>query len=147
MAYKQKFEEMCAGGEVFGPVPEAAVAAAEADLNVRFPEQYRDFLQGFGSGLFKGTEIYGLPDPEKNDPPLWQDVTKVTKQLREWGQAGTENPAYIPITDDGTGIYFFLDTTASPRTKVVAIGPGVERTVSSDLFAFIVELSEGRIQL
>ncbi|GAB2204989.1 hypothetical protein ROS1_18050 [Roseibium sp. ROS1] len=147
MSYNRKFEEMCAGGEVYGPVPEAAVAAAEADLGVRFPEQYRDFLQRFGSGLIGGVEIYGLPGFEKNDPPLWQDVTKVTKQFRDWGQAGAENPAYIPISDDGTGIYFFLDTKASPRTKILAIGPGVERAISSDLFTFFVDLSEGRIQL
>ena len=147
MAYNHNFEEMCADGETFGPVPEAAVAAAEADLNVKFPEQYRDFLQRYGCGLFRGAEIYGLPDPEQNDPPLWQDVAKVAKQLREWGQAGAENLAYIPIADDGTGVYFFLDTKASPRTKILAIGPGVEREVSSDLFAFVVDLSEGRIQL
>ncbi|WP_322864732.1 SMI1/KNR4 family protein (plasmid) [Aquicoccus sp. G2-2] len=147
MAYNHKFEEMCADGETFGPIPEAAVAAAEADLNVRFPQQYRDFLQRFGAGLFGGAEIYGLPDPEQDDPPFWQDVVKVTKQLREWGQAGAENPAYIPIADDGTGVYFFLDTKASPITKILAIGPGVERAVSTDLFAFVIELSKGRIQL
>ncbi len=147
MTMNQKFEEICAGGEIFGPIPETTIAEAEAGLNVRFPQQYRDFLQRFGSGFFAGIEIYGLPDPEKNDPPLWQDVLKVTKQLREWGQAGAENPAYIPITEDGTGVYFFLDTAASPSTKILAIGPGIERTVSSDLFDFVVDLSEGRVHL
>jgi hypothetical protein len=147
MAMNQKFEEMCASGEVFGSIPETVIIAAEAELNVSFPQQYRDFLRRFGSGLIGGLEIYGLPDPEKNNPPLWQDVVKVTKQLREWAQSGSENPAYVPITEDGTGVFFFLDAAVSPSTRIVAIGPGVEREVSSDFFAFCVDLSEGRIQL
>lgn len=146
MGAKQQFDEMCAGGAVSGPSSEAEILAAEAELKVSFPQQYRDFLERFGAGLFAGIEVYGLPDPEKNDPPLWQDVVEVTKQLRDWGQAGTENPEYVPISEDGTGVYFFLDTAASPGTKVVAMGPGVERVVSSDLFAFFIDLSERRIK-
>lgn len=147
MDTKQKFEDMCIAGEMSGPNSEDNIVAAETELNLRFPRQYRDFLKRFGSGLFGGCEVYGLPDPEKNDPPVWQDVVKVTKQLREWEQVGTENPAYVPISDDGTGIYFFLDTKVSPSTKILAIGPGVERVVSFDLFAFFIDLSEGRIRL
>ncbi len=146
MDVNQKFEEVCASGEVSGPISEPVIFAAETELKVRFPKQYRDFLARFGSGLFAGFEVYGLPDPEKNDPPLWQDVVEVTKQLREWEQAGAENPNYVPITEDGTGVYFFLDTAASPNTKILAIGPGVEQVVSSDLFAFFVGLSEGSIR-
>ena len=146
MITNEKFEKMCVSGEVSGPCSETTIHDAEAALNVSFPQQYRDFLTNFGSGLFAGIEVYGLPDPVKNDPPLWQDVVKVTKQLRGWGQAGTDNPKFVPITEDGTGVYFFLDTAASPSTKILAVGPGVERMVSSDLFAFLVDLSEGRIQ-
>jgi len=146
MIMNKKFEEMCVNGEVSGPCSETAIYDAERALNVSFPQQYRDFLTNVGSGLVAGIEVYGLPDPMKNDPPLWQDVVKVTKQLRGWGQAGADNPKYVPITEDGTGVYFFLDTGASPSTKIVAVGPGVKSIVSSDLFAFLVDLSEGRIQ-
>jgi cell wall assembly regulator SMI1 len=146
MIENEKFEKMCADGEVSGPCSLAAIDDAETALNVTFPQQYRDFLTNLGSGLFAGIEVYGLPDPVQNDPPIWQDVVKVTKQLREWGQAGADNPKYIPIAEDGTGVYFFIDTAAAPGTKILAIGPGVEREVSSDLFAFLVDLSEARIQ-
>lgn len=147
MVMNEKFERMCASGEVSGPCSTSAVDDAETALSVSFPLQYRDFLAKFGAGVFAGVEVYGLPDPVENDPPMWQDVVTVTKQLREWRQAGTENPAYIPIAEDGTGVYFFLDTEKGPDTSIVAVGPGVEKAVSSDLFEFLVSLSEGTLQI
>jgi cell wall assembly regulator SMI1 len=140
-----EFSNLCTEGEISGPCGEEAIEKAEVALGVRFPDQYRHFLTNFGSMLACGIEIYGLPDPTKNDPPLWQDVVAVTKQLRDWEQAGSENLAYVPIADDGTGVYFFLDTGEAPNTKVVAVGAGVEADVSTDLFKFAVDLSQGKI--
>lgn len=141
------FSKLCSGGEISGPCDKDDIEKAEAALQVRFPDQYRHFLASFGSMLAGGVEIYGLPDPIKNNPPLWEDVVTVTKQLRDWKQAGAENPAYVPVADDGMGIYFFLDTREAPDTKVVAVGPGVESAVSTDFFEFVVSLSRGAIEL
>jgi len=140
-----EFSNLCAEGEISGPCTKEAIEKAEAVLHLRFRDQYRHFLANFGSMLASGIEIYGLPDPIKNDPPLWQDVVTVTKQLRDWEQAGSDNPAYVPIAEDGTGVYFFLDTREAPNTKVIAVGPGVEVEVSDDLFEFAVDLSQGKI--
>lgn len=147
MSRKDEFRTLCARGEVSGPVSESDIQRAEIALGVEFPKEYLEFLAEFGCALIGGVEIYGLPDPAKNNPPLWQDVVAVTKQLRDWGQAGTEKPSHIPIAEDGTGVYFFLDTSEAPATKIYAIGPGVEKIVSSSFYDFFVDLSEGNIEV
>ncbi|MGH0003505.1 SMI1/KNR4 family protein [Pseudovibrio ascidiaceicola] len=123
--------------QIAGPCPEAIIKEAEEALRVTFPQQYRELLTNCGAGLFRAVEIYGLFDEGTNDPPTWQNVVAVTKQLREWGQVGAERFEYVAISDDGTGNYFFLDTTVSPKTKIIAVGPGVEITVSYDLANFV----------
>lgn len=143
MITNPRFVNLCAQGACSGPATQAVIDQAETALGVRFPRQYREFLSQFGAGVFDGATLYGLPDPLTNEPPLWEDVVHVTQQLRGWGQAGTENPANVPISDDGTGVYFFLDTSVAPEVRVVAVGPGVDREVGSDLFEFVVTLAEG----
>lgn len=147
MTRKSDFEKLCSSGEVSGPVSAQEIERAQVELGVQFPKEYQDFLGEFGAVLANGVCIYGLPDPETNDPPLWQCVVSVTKTLRDCGQAGTEQAALIPIAEDGTGVYFFLDTQVSPETKIWAIGPGVQKVVSSSFFDFFVELSEAKIIL
>lgn len=145
MSRREDFELLCRRGEVSGPVSVQAIDRAQAELGVQFPIEYRGFLKEFGAVLAGGIEIYGLPDPERNDPPLWQCVVSVTRQLRDWGQAGADRAALVPISDDGTGVYFYLETAVSPETEIWAIGPGVEKVVSSSLYDFFVDLSEGKI--
>jgi len=147
MPIMDQLDKLYRNGEFSGPCSEYDIRKAEIELGVKFPRQYEEFLSKYGSALLGGVEIYGLPDPEKNDPPLWQDVVTVTKQLREWEQAGTEKPSLIPISDDGTGVYFFIDTDDSPNITIMAIGPGVEKKVSTDLFEFIISLYEGKVTL
>jgi cell wall assembly regulator SMI1 len=142
-----QFNELCSNGEVSGPCSDSDIRQAENELGVKFPSQYKEFLSKCGAALLGGVEVYGLPNPETNDPPVWQNVVTVTKQLRSWGQAGTEKPSLVPIAEDGTGVYFFVDTHDFPNTTIFAIGPGVEKKMSSDFFEFIVNLSEGKITL
>ncbi len=132
-------------GVVAGPAPNGAIAAAEAGLGVTFPDQYRDFLERYGAALIGGVEIYGIVDASKNDPPLWQDVRTATGRLREHRQVGTENAQYLLISEDGTGVYFYLNTGAAPDVEVWAIGPGVRRAVSKDLYEFVLDVAGGRL--
>ncbi len=144
---KEEFDRLCTDGQVSGPVAEAAIRHAESELGVVFPTEYREFLSQYGAALVDGAEIYGLPDPARNNPPLWHDVISMTQRLRAWGQLGSENAAFLPISSDGMGVYFFLDTGASPQTKVWAIGPGVNRTISDNLRGFVLDFVEGRVAL
>lgn len=145
MTRRNDFELLCRGGEIAGPASVQEIEFAQAELGVTFPTEYRDFLTQFGALVVAGIEIFGLPDLEKPHPPLWQSVVAVTKQLRCWGQAGADRAAFIPISEDGTGIYFFLDTAVEPTTRIWAVGPGVETQVSSDFYDFFIDLSEGKI--
>lgn len=66
--------------EIAGPVPEAAISAAEEALGVTFPPSYRTFLRTFGgiaipAHLGVVHEFVGVvpPSPEPSDPPAAQD--------------------------------------------------------------------------
>lgn len=146
MTHKCKaFDLLCAEGEVAGPIDREVIAQAEADLDVEFPAEYRDILLQYGAIIAPGMEVFGLiPKGVNNDPPLWQNVVSVTKELRGWGQVGTEKKNLIPISDDGTGVYIYLDTLASPHTKICAIGPGVEKVFEIDLFSFLIDFAKGK---
>lgn len=144
---KRTFDSFCEEGALSGPASEAAIAHAQAQLRMTFPAEYQDFLSHYGAAIVCGAEVYGLPDTAKNAPPLWSDVTSVTETLRNIGQSGTEDEYFLPISEDGTGVYFFLNTRASPRTEIWAVGPGVNKVVSSSFYEFLVDLAEGRVSL
>lgn len=142
---KEEFYQLCAAGEIAGPCTEKQIAAAELELKIRFPSQYRSFLSKYGAVVANGIELYGLPSVGADEIPLWQNVVKVSKQLVNWGQAGSQNPSFVPIAEDGTGVYFYLDANSSPETKIIAVGAGIEKLISSDLFEFAVQMSKGEI--
>lgn len=142
---REEFDRLCQAGEVSGPVDDLAIAQAESALGVQFPDEYRDLIRRYGAVLAGGVEVYGLPKVEGDTPPLWQDVVAVTKQLREWAQAGADRQSFVAICDDGTGVYFYLDTSASPATKIFAVGPGVEQAFDTGLFRFLLDLSGGKL--
>jgi hypothetical protein len=110
-----------------------------------FPAQYRAFLQEFGAILVQGVEIYGITEPNKNAPPMWQEVVDVTQQLRNIKQAGTEDRNLVPISDDGMGVYFFLNTKKYDNAEILAIGAGVEAIVAANLHEFVTTYSLGKL--
>lgn len=98
--------------------------------------------------MARGIEVYGLiPSGVNNCPPLWQNVVSVAKELRGRAQLGIDERDLIPISEDGTGVYFYLDSGEASPTKIWAIGPGVEKVFEIDLFSFFVKLSQGEITL
>lgn len=142
---RQGFRSLCEGGICAGPVSSERMTDAETALNVEFPDPFKAFLGEFGAVLCEGVEIYGLVDPARNDPPMWQDLVDVTTRLRAWGQAGTERKSLLPISDDGTGVYFYLDTEHSEPSDVWAIGSGVDQIVATGFYQFVVDFSKGRL--
>jgi len=134
-------------GEVAGGASDAEIEAAEAKLGLVFPQKYRDFLRSYGAALLPGAEIFGLVDVTRNDPPLWTDVRKVTEQLRSRGQAGTEDGRFLPISEDGTGVYFYLNTAIAPGVEIWAVGPSVRQLIGNDLYVFASDLASGQIAL
>jgi hypothetical protein len=62
-----------------GPVPFEEVWVAEGQLEVTFPQSYREFLQRYGAGSFGSRSVYGLGVPDTGLP----SVVYATQALRE----------------------------------------------------------------
>jgi hypothetical protein len=62
-----------------GTVPFEEVWVAEGQLEVTFPQSYREFLQTYGAGSFGGRQVYGLGVPDTGLP----SVVYATQALRE----------------------------------------------------------------
>lgn len=140
-----EFVDLLASGHSAGPVPAQEVEAAEQELGVCFPKQYRDFLMRYGAILAPGLEIYGLVEPVLNDPPLWTDIRRETRRLRTVGQVGTEYASFLPIADDGFGNYYFLNTAAAQEGEIWMIGPYGREIVSTNLYDFALRRSAGSL--
>jgi hypothetical protein len=125
-----------------GPVGDDAIRQAERELGVVFPREYRELLSEFGSIIGKGFEVYGLPASTDDEPPVWRHVVRVNKQLRLLRQGGTERSGFVAISDNGMGVYFFLDTSSSPETSIWAVGPGIDRMVSQELADFLANFAK-----
>lgn len=146
MTPEQKiFDRYCEKGYVSGSVATEAIDAAQTELGILFPSDYRDFLRRYGAALADGVEVYGLPDPAENDPPMFTDVVSVTQKLRSWGQFGAEDPAFMPFSHDGMSTYLFFNTRVAPATEIWAFGPWVEAKLSNSFYGFLVDWIEGRM--
>lgn len=65
--------------------------------------------------------------------------------MRQSGQVGADRQGFVAIGDDGSGVYFYLDTSNSPETRLCGIGPGVEKRFDVGLFRFFLDLTEGKV--
>ena len=85
-----------------GPVPEATIVAAEQQLGIQFPPQYRSFLSLFGCGGIDSEEFIGLGGPDH------LNIVKLTLRLRA---KINSLPIYLlPLRNDGFGNYDCFDT-------------------------------------
>lgn len=137
------YDAVCVSGETYGPVDPEKIQSAERRLGVRFPDSYRTFLAEYGALLGDGVEIYGLPEQDEDACPVWQSVVDVTLRLRAASQDGALSGEMFPISEDGTGVYFFINSGEHPKTEIHAIGPGVNRILEYDFKAFVVAVSRG----
>lgn len=86
-------------GRWLGPVSEADVVAAEKDLGIAFPPEYREFLLAYGSGLVGSHEIYGLGGKRDAVPHLlW-----LVEDLKSSGL--NRRPELVPFHAEGDGDY------------------------------------------
>lgn len=88
--------------EPSGPVSEEVIAAAEQQLGIQFPPQYRAFLSAFGSGGVDSEDFIGLGGSAH------LDIVKLALRLRD-----KNNPLparLLPLRSDGFGNYDCFDT-------------------------------------
>jgi cell wall assembly regulator SMI1 len=126
--------------DVAGPATSEAIATAEAELEVRFPPQYRGFLLTHGAALCDGFEIAGLFQDAADEPPLWSNVVTRTKRLRK-ASGGSIPNHFVAVADDGGDYKFYLDTSRRDdfdECPVVVLGPGADEIVVAHSFAEFV---------
>ncbi|MFN3688931.1 SMI1/KNR4 family protein [Salinarimonas sp.] len=143
MAAKDRFRELCQQGISPGPASEESIRSIETQLGIRFPRDYREFLQEFGACILDGLEIYGIIERDM-DQQLWQNVGQVAQHFYEF-DLNYKNRALIPITEDGTGCYSCINANKSRETEIVAIGPGVDSVISYEFFEFVLALKENKL--
>lgn len=110
-----------------GPTPDEEIAAAERELEVRFPNSYRAFLRQFGTGSLGECLIFGIPRHR-----VWGDIVMMN-QL-----APARLPAhFIKFTNEVDGRAFYFDTSRMSRKgecPVIALGPGERVEFAADSF-------------
>lgn len=128
------------GARVAGPVPAAAIAAAEAELGVVFPRSYRIFVANFGAALGPGFEVAGMLSSSTTaaEPPMYSDVVVETRRFR----AASVPPGLVPISSDGCDAVYCLDTSlqsGSHEAPVIIWGPVSDhgQVVASDFLQFL----------
>lgn len=121
----------------FGKIPETDIAKAETEIGFRFPEDYRFFLMEFGAALTKGYEIYGLFPTDPVEPPMWQNMIDVRQDLMRSGVYADQPDTYVPISDDGMGVTFYLNCGQEDKGAVHAMGAGVNERVASSFAEFV----------
>lgn len=127
-----------------GGVSKKEICDLEDSLGIRFPADYKAFLEKYGAAMGEGYQIAGLFTIEDGGSPLWLDVVEFNKQLRR--NAGNNiPPEHIAISDDGSDYVFYLDTTNMRENEtcpVLIVGPGLESQVYSDSFSdFVIKFA------
>lgn len=97
----------------YGPVDQAAIDAAQADLGVVFPPEYRQFLSVFGCGSIESEELVGLGGPEH------LNVVWLKRQLTERHKPLPRN--FLPLRSDGGGNYDCIDLGSATNNGEYAI--------------------------
>jgi hypothetical protein len=101
------------------PVSPDLILEAETDLNFSFPEDYKDFLLNFGSGIVRSFPILGLsPTPAMGNDwsvleetkRFWLDEIPEIKEVVVFSIDLSGNP--IGFKNDGT-IWFFDHNSSS----------------------------------
>ena len=121
------------------------IEMVEKELGVVFPAPYRQFLATYGAGMGTGFELAGISeDSNEEEPPMWRSVVLATKQSRRILRGAIPND-FIPVSDDGQGTTFYIDTN-SEAAKIVAYGPGIDgQIVATSFKEFVVKSLRGEL--
>ena len=133
--------------------------AAEAQLGVRLPQDYREFIFTYGSGLFAGNYVIYNPFSSSKHIRLLDRVKQVSEINRYWKQkygdkempyaVYPEKDAILPWGRDYNGNdYYWLTAGAPSKWKVVqnnVRGSGFVKH-NCNMTGFLAGILEGRIQ-
>ena len=129
-----KTKDLCKGGTWSGPATKAEIDAYEKAMAVKFPKDYREFLELFGSGHKNGVEIAGIhPRPQSDLNVLGRTIL----QRRSYGHFPQD---VIFFSDTGDGGQIYLDPKTGEVAEVFAEPPkGVHKEVIAKSFSGFLE--------
>ena len=100
---------------------EKLITLAEKTLDLKFPDDYRFFLQVLGCGDIGGREFYGVIDSDFINSSI-PDAIWIT--LQERLESGLPNN-YMFISDTGDGSYVVLNCIECDEDKIMIWTPGI----------------------
>lgn len=101
------------------PAADDEITRIQAELNLRLPDEYLQFLKRFGYAHWFGHEIYGIRpiNPATGEPSITPDCVAVTQGEKNPGNPiGTASlpPAHVVISTDGGGGNIILFGVGAP---------------------------------
>lgn len=142
-----EFKEAMRSATIAGPASESMIQAAENRLSLRFPPEYRRFLEEYGAAGLTGFDIAGLVHEDYSEPPFWVDIVTGTERFREMME-GSLPDTMVPISHDGCEIQYLMDLADQDGSAcpVFQYGPEVNgEMVAKSLEEFIVKIAAGEI--
>jgi hypothetical protein len=106
------------------------ISAAEADLQVSLPLEYRQFVKRFGGGYFALANVFSVTDGSD-----WSIV------LRNRRSASVTGKGFVAVSDNGTGDYYGFCVHGGACERRVSIydhsSGDIVPTEFDDLFDFL----------
>ena len=135
--FVEQHPDICYAGR---PASVQLIDKAEQFLKLEFPNDYRAFLQRWGTLAIGPLEFYGLCDEDFENSSV-PDAIWYTNQERK--RLGLPNELVILYDNNGVE-YYCLDTSHLPESRVVVWdirSRAVRAVKSNSLFDFILEES------
>ena len=119
-------------------VTDLDIKSAEEQLEVLFPEQYKDLFKLSNQAQIDEWILFSIKDP-RNSKRTWDDIVRQNQDMRDEEMA--EN--LISIGEDGTGdklCYKIVDTIVDDKIYIWYHETGELEEVASNLKEFIVSV-------
>lgn len=96
------------------------IQTAEAELNIKFPSEYAEFLLRYGYGGVGGFEIFGLPAADRAEDFPFPHVVELNREMRAEGL----RDCILAFKIAGSGEAYGLDLSDADNPRVVVFWPG-----------------------
>lgn len=131
---KQLLSQINTLDDVFtSPVESSNIAQAEQKLNIKFSEEYKDYLKTFGVIFYESTELYGLGIDEKFDLNILSSIPELREQQDYPASA-------VPLVDIGDGHYYLYDNDKRKVVKFALPNGGVYAEENKSLEEFLISI-------
>lgn len=137
-------EESIDEADFVGAINAESIKLSEEELDVKFPQSYKEFLKKYGCGDIFSIEFFGIVSDDEIDAEGIPNVVWLTKDLRKDGLS----KGYIPVSETGDGLYYVLDTNKVDNNNecpVLLWAPGNLKTeiAYEDFGSFLFDILGG----